>query len=179
MNSKYKTKKNVSKKPIIFWSIIGALVLILVIMLIVRIAKTKEVSSYGRLDMITGQQMFNQDENNYLVLFYNFNGEKQYEEFDKGMYRYLTYVRDNAKATAIFGMDTDANQNRICFVSNQASESISGATQFPNAYNSGESGVLHVYEDNCPILFIFTDGKLSAYKSGENAVLAYLKDAMK
>ncbi len=178
MNSKYKSKKNTSKKPIIFWSVVGVCLIVIITMLIIRLAKIQDVSSYGKVEMITGQELFNQDEEEYLVLFYNFNGEKAYEEFDKGVYRYLTFLRDTKGTQAFFGMDTDQESNRICFVTSQSAESIKNATQFPHAYNTGESGVLKVYEGNCPILLIMSGDKVSDYKSGENAILSYLKGIM-
>lgn len=180
MNNKLRKKKTVSKKAIFFYSAMGVLVIILFTLLIVRVTQSRDVSSYANLEMINGQSMFNQEEDTYYVLFYNFEESKENESFDKGMYQYLTYVRDNAKAVAIYGMDSDNAGNKFCFTT--GSEKIDGANQFPNAMNEGEATVLKINEDDLPMLFELklSDGKyeISSHKHGESEILAYLKDVM-
>jgi len=176
MNSKLKKKKTYSKKAIIFWSFMALLVLVLIVALIVRVGQSRDVSSYNSVDQIYGQELYSQDEAEYYVLFYNFNGEKEFEEFDNAVFQYLTYYRDNAKAIKLYGMDSDEYRNRLCLVNNDQSENISGTTAYPNNFNNGESNVLKVNEDNLPLLLVIKDGSVSEYKSGKSSILGYLKD---
>lgn len=179
MNSKLKKKKGYSTKTIAFWSSMATILLVLIIVLIVRATQIRDVSSYKVVDYIYGQEMFDQKESEYYVLFYDFNTSRETESFDKGVYQYLTYYRDNAKATKIFGMDSDENRNKLCLVGNNFPEQILGATEFPNKINNEESYVLKVNEETLPLLLVISDGSVTDYKTGESAILAYLKDAIK
>lgn len=179
MNNKFKKKKSVSKKSIIFYSFMGVVVLTLLAILVVKLAQTRDVNSYDRLEMITGPDLFNIEEDEYFVLVYNFNGEKEYETFDNSVFKYLTFERDNRKATSIYGMDIDENQNKPCIVGETDTQSVSSATQFPNRNNTGASGVLYIRETNLPMLLVITDGKVSAYKTGETEILNFIKEEMK
>lgn len=175
MNDKLRRKKQISKKSIIFWSFMALLLVVLLTLLGVRLGQTREISSYKKLDMITGEELFVQDDDKYFVLFYGFEGSKEYESFDNGMYKYLTFCRDNLKHTKIFGMDANKPNNRKCF-SDQ--EKIDGATEFPNALNASSSTVLKVLESELPILFVIEEGSVTTHYSGENAILSYLRDVM-
>lgn len=179
MNDKFKKKKNVSKKSIIFWSLMGLILLTLLTVLIVKVAQTREISSYNKLEMITGPDLFNQDDEKYFVLVYNYNGEKDLETFDKSMFKYFTYHRDNGKATNIYGMDIDENQNKPCLITTESKQSVSGATEFPNRTNGSNSTVLKIYEENTPMLLVISGGSVTEYKTGENEIMSYIKDQMK
>ena len=157
----------------------GVVVLTLLAILVVKLAQTRDVNSYDRLEMITGPDLFNIEEDEYFVLVYNFNGEKEYETFDNSVFKYLTFERDNRKATGIYGMDIDENQNKPCIVGETDTQSVSSATQFPNRNNTGASGVLYIRETNLPMLLVITDGKVSAYKTGETEILNFIKEEMK
>ena len=185
MNSKLKKKKGYSKKAITFWSCMALLVLILVVALIIRVCQTRDVSSYDGVDQLYGQELYSQKEDEYYVLFYNFNGEREYEDFDKSVFQYLTYYRDNLKAVKLYGMDCDEYRNMPCLVNSDTSESIVGTNQFPNKMNNNESSVLKINEDNLPLLLVIKENsetgvkEVSEYKNGKSAVLAFLKDKTK
>lgn len=181
MNSKLKKKKGYSKKAITFWACMAALVLILLVALIVRVCQTRDVSSYDGLDQIYGQELYSQSQDEYYVLFYNFNGDKDFEEFDKSVFQYLTYYRDSAKAIKLYGMDSDEYRNKICLYTN-VTEQISGTTAFPNKINNSDANVLKVNEDSLPLLLVIKENsetgakEVSEYKNGKSAILAFLKD---
>lgn len=176
MTDKFRRKKQISPKAITFWSVMALIVLVLIVLLIVRVSQTREVSSYNNLEMISGEDLFSIKEDKYLVLVYDFKGEKEYETFDKGMYKYLTYCRDNSKYTLIMGMDSTKASNRKCFT--DGSETINGAKQFPNALNTGSSDVLKINEGDLPILLVIESNEVTAHKTGENEILSYLRDVM-
>lgn len=176
MNDKLRKKKNVPTKAVVFWTAMGILLLVLVALLVVRIAQTREVSSYNNVEMISGQEMFAQKEDTYYVLFFDFEDTKENESFNNGMYKYLTYHRDNLKATKLYGMDSDATENAKCFVKD--TEKIDGANQFPNYLNNDSSTVLKVKESSLPLLLVVEDGEVSEHKSGESEILSYLRGIM-
>lgn len=176
MNDKLRRKKQVSKKAVVFWSVMAAIVVFLLVMLFIRIGQTREVSSYKNLEMISGEEMFVQEDDKYYVLIYNFADDKDYETFDNGMYKYLTFCRDNMKHTKIYGLLSTKANNRKCFTTGD--DKIEGATQFPNALNEGESNVLKIKESTLPMLLVIENNEVKEYKSGENAILSYLKDVM-
>lgn len=176
MNDKLRKKKNVSSKAVVFWSAMGVLLLVLITLLVVRIAQTREVSSYKNVEMISGQEMFAQEESTYYVLFFDFEDTKENESFNGGMYKYLTYYRDNLKATKLYGMDSNATENAKCYTT--STEKITGAKEFPNYLNNDSSTVLKVKETSLPLLLIIEDGEVSSHKSGESEILSYLRGIM-
>lgn len=177
MNDKLRRKKQVSKKVIAFWSIMAAIIVFLLVMLFIRVGQTREVSSYKNLDMITGEEMFIQKDDKYFVLIYSFEDNKDLESFDKGMYKYLTFCRDNGKHTKLYGLVSSKANNRKCFTT--SSEQIDGAKQFPNALNEGQSDVLKIKEGSLPMLLVIENNEVKEHKTGENEILSYLKDVIK
>lgn len=178
MNEKFKKKKSLSPKVIVFWSFIGLITVVLLTILIVKVVQEVPINSYASVEKIKGYDMFSKDDDTYYVLFYDFENKEENESFDKGMFKYLEYTRNNKlkkDVYTLYGMDSDEFANKPCLGNNN---NIDGATKFPNELEGSGPNVLSINKDDLPVLLIIKDGEVSDHKTGENDILDYFDGIM-
>lgn len=186
MNSnklKSNKKQKLSVKTIVFWACFLVAVITIIVVLCIKAGSNKTVHSYDGLlndQAVAGQDIFKQKEDTYLVLFYDFNNRKEMETFDKTIYTYLDYYRDNKNKKDVYKLyaaDTDEYANMLCL---SDKSNYDGVSLYPGiSVEQDESKILKVKEDDLPVLIIITDGKVSDKKIGETTILDYLNGLKK
>ena len=181
MNSKMKSNKKtaMSPKAIVFWSIMGALVLALIILFIIRVAQRKNITSYSKVDSVQGQELYLQKEDSYYVLIYDFAPDEAMKDFDNTVFMYLTFYRDNkAKANKLYKFDITDRVNKMCLSDNT---NLDGTSQFPspNQKYGTETNVLEVLSDDLPILVLVQNGQITQSYEGTSAIQTQLNSDMK
>ena len=181
MNSKITSnkKKNISVKSIVFWSIMAAVVLGLITMFIIRAVQKKDITSYTKLESVQGQELFAQKESEYYVLIYDFAGESAMEDFDKTVFQYLTYCRDNSlKGTKVYKFDTDDLINKMCLGDEC---NLVGTSSFPTPnqkFSQDQSAIISVAADECPVLVVVSGGQITTAYEGTSEILTQLNSQM-
>ena len=179
MNSKSlknNKKREVSAKTFVFWGIMAAIVVFLLTLLIIRIAQKKNITSYDRVDELVGQEIFTQEEDTYFVLVYDYASDEAMEDFDKTMFAYLTYRRDNKNADKdgaykLYKFDITNKVNATCLGDNS---DLSGASLFPTPnqkFSSDTTGLLTIASEDLPILLVISNGAVSSYYKGVTDIL--------
>lgn len=187
MNSKQlKTnkRKEISAKTFVFWGIMAAIVVFLITLLIIRIAQKKDITSYDKVDALVGQEIFSQDEDSYFVLVYDYKGEEAMEDFDKTIFHYLTYRRDNKSADKdgaykLYKFDITNKVNATCISDDS---NLSGASQFPTPnqkFGPDTTGLLTVASEDLPILLVISNGSVSQYYKGVTDILTLINGLIK
>ncbi len=176
MNKKYQKPKQLSYKSIIFWSIIAVITIIFLIVMVVKFAQSRTVNSYSSLKQVSGEQVFSQKDDTYLVFVYNSYDENSAtkDEFDQLMFNYITfakrYAKNNDDVFAIYGLNVNKPENSRAIVSgDNVSESIRGINKFEN---------LKISKNNVPLLLIIKDGAVSDYKATNSDIGDYLQNIM-
>ncbi|MBO4666961.1 MAG: hypothetical protein J5666_02375 [Bacilli bacterium] len=182
MNSrslKSNKKKKISAKTFVFWGCIAAAVLVLVVIFIIASFRSKDIRSFDSLDYVEREGIFNQEEKEYYVLFYDYAGEKRMEEFDNVVLKYMKYVRNNAKATKIYGADLDEYSNKLLIY--DGDPNIEGTTTYPgNTFvDSFDSSVLRFSIDDTPLLVVVKEKAITKYYSGETEIKEFLSKLTK
>ena len=93
---KNKKKQSLSPKAAIFWSLICAITLVLVVSLIVLFIQNYKANSKDDIEYLTGNEIFTQKEDTYFVLVYDFNTPEEDEEleyFDKVVLNYQSFLK--------------------------------------------------------------------------------------
>lgn len=162
MNAKIKSNKKttISPKAIIFWSIMGAIVLALIILFIIRVAQKKDIKSYSKLESLQGQELYTQKESSYYVLIYDYANDEAMKDFDESVFMYLTFYRDNKnKANKLYKFDITDRVNKMCLSENT---NLDGTSQFPtpNQKYGSDANVLEILESDLPILVLIQDGSI-------------------
>lgn len=172
-------KNTISKKSIIFWSAIAAAVVVLIISLIITAVRNRSIVNYNDLledNSVLGKEIFTQEEETYLVLFYNFEYEEEMETFNNTIYTYLEFYRNNKSKEGVMKMyaaDYDEYSNELCLV--DGTSNISGTTTYPgDTLATNESTVLRINRSDVPVLLVVKGGSISEYKTGESAIKTYL-----
>lgn len=173
-------KTKISKKSYIFWGAIAAAVILLIVSLIIFALNNRGIVNYENVEFLDGQEIYEQEEDKYLVLFYNFNYEKDMETFDNTMYTYLEYYRNNSSKDGVlkmYGADCDTETNRVVLVDGDSN--IQGTTKHPfgapSWTNPDATTILKINETSVPVLLVVTDGTVTDYKTGETAISVYLQ----
>ena len=176
-------KNKITKKSIIFWGSVAAAVVILIIACIITALNNRSIINYEKLlkdDSVVGQEIFTQEEKSYIVLFYNFEYEKEMEAFDADVYTYLEYYRNNSSkenALKLYAADCDEYSNKICLVTE--SSNITGTTTYPGNSLASSSSQLKINNADVPVLLIVSEGSITDYKTGETAIKQYLQSLKK
>lgn len=182
MNSrslKSNKKQKISVKTYVFWGAVVAAVVVLIAALAINAANHRTVNNFDSMDYVKGNQVFTVDKDEYMVLFYDFAGEKRMEEFDNVVLKYMQYQRNNKlKATPIYGADLDEYSNKLYIYD---SANIDGTTTYPgNTFvDVMDSSVLRFEEEDIPLLVIIKDGEVTKGYEGETAVKEYLSKLCK
>ena len=182
MNSKQlksNKKREISAKTFVFWGVMAAIVIFLLTLLIIRIVQKKNINSYDKVDALVGQEVFNQSEDNYFVLVYDYAGDEAMEDFDKTMFSYLTYYRDNSSeskngAYKLYKFDITNKVNATCIGDES---NLTGASLFPSPnqkFNSDTTGLLTVATEELPILLVISNGSVSSYYKGVTDILTHI-----
>ena len=181
MNSKIKSNKksSVPVKSVVFWSIMGAVVLGLIIMFVVRAVQKKDITSYSKVESVQGQELFAQSEDEYYVLVYDFEQDEAMEDFDKTVFQYLTYYRDNkTKANKLYKFDIDDLINKMCLGDEC---NLVGTTSFPTPnqkFTKDTSTIISVVSAECPVLLVVSGGTITNAFEGSSEVLTQLNSIM-
>lgn len=169
-NLKNNKKNKISAKTYVFWGAVMTAVLVLIIFFIVSAVQRKDIRSFESLDYVEREGIFNQQESEYYVLFYDYAGEKHMEEFDNVVLKYMQYVRNNKKATKLYGADLDDYSNKLLIYDGDAN--IENTTTYPgNTFvDPFDSSVLRFSNDDTPLLVVVKDKKITKYYSGETDI---------
>ena len=92
---KNKKKQTISPKVVVFWSLICAITLVLVVSLIVLFIQNYKANSKDDIEYLTGNDIFAQEESTYFVLVYEFNTPEENEELErlyKDTFRWRTEI---------------------------------------------------------------------------------------
>lgn len=183
-------KNTISKKSYIFWGSVAAVVLFLIISLVIFAVRNKSIVNYEGLDYLEGQDFYKQEEDSYLILFYNFEYEKEFEQFDECVYKYLEYYRDHKGKDGVlkvYGANCNTNVNRQVIVDSE--EKITGTTKHPQGVPIGtdlsDPSILKIASSSLPVLLVVTTNEntgikeISAYKKGEANIMDYLQGLKK
>lgn len=178
-NLKSNKKNKISAKTYIFWGCVAAAVITLLVLLTVSALQRRDVRSFDSLEYVEREGIFNQNEQEYYVLFYDFAGEKHMEEFDNVVLKYMQYVRNNSKAKKIFGADLDEYSNKLLIY--DGDPNIEGTTTYPgntfvDAFNSS---VLRFSNDDTPLLVVVKEKTITKYYSGETEIKEFLSNLTK
>ena len=185
---KNKKKQSLSPKAAIFWSLICAITLVLVVSLIVLFIQNYKANSKDDIEYLTGNEIFTQKEDTYFVLVYDFNTPEEDEEleyFDKVVLNYQSFlkkyegkkVNGEEKAFKLYGVDTALPENYKIVVSKEDEEKISGTSKITDAFISDtDSSLLRIYENHLPTLLVITEGKVTNYVTGRGSVSKYLQE---
>ena len=178
-NLKSNKKKKISAKTFAFWGCIAAAVIILIVIFVVASLQNKDVRSFDSLEYVEREGIFNQDEKEYYVLFYDYAGEKRMEEFDNVVLKYMQYVRNNSKAVKIYGADLDEYSNKLLIYDGDAN--IEGTTTYPgNTFvDTFDSSVLRFSSDDTPLLVVVKEKTITKYYSGETEIKEFLSKLTK
>lgn len=182
MNSralKNNKKNKISAKTFIFWGCVVAAVVVLMIVFIVSASKNKVIKNFDSMDYVEREGIFNQEEKEYYVLFYDYAGEKRMEEFDNVVLKYMQYVRNNSKAVKIYGADLDEYSNKLLIYDGEAN--IEGTTTYPgNTFvDTFDSSVLRFSSDDTPLLVVVKEKTITKYYSGETEIKDFLSKLTK
>ena len=82
-NLKSNKKNKISAKTYIFWGAVMTAVLVLIIFFIVSAVQRKDIRSFESLDYVEREGIFNQQESEYYVLFYDYAGPEEICENEK------------------------------------------------------------------------------------------------
>lgn len=177
-------KTKISKKSYIFWGAIAAAVILLIVSLIIFALNNRGIVNYENVEFLDGQEIYEQEEDKYLVLFYNFEYEKDMETFDNTVYTYLEYYRNNSSKDGVlkmYGADCDTETNRVVLV--DGSSNIQGTIKHPfgapSWTNPDASTILKINNSEVPVLLIISEGSVTDYKTGETAINIYLQSLKK
>ena len=185
---KNKKKQSLSPKAAIFWSLICAITLVLVVSLIVLFIQNYKANSKDDIEYLTGNEIFTQKEDTYFVLVYDFNTPEEDEEleyFDKVVLNYQSFlkkyegkkVNGEEKAFKLYGVDTALPENYKIVVSKEDEEKISGTSKITDAFISDtDSSLLRIYEKHLPTLLVITEGKVTNYVTGRGSISKYLQE---
>lgn len=177
MNAKIKSNKksSISPKAIVFWSIMGAIVVTLIVFFIIRVSQKKDIQSYSKVESLQGQELYTQKESRYYVLIYDFKGTEEMKDFDNNVFMYLTFYRDNkTKANKLYKFDITDRVNKMCLADTC---NIDGTTAFPSPnqkFNQDTSTILEVMEEELPILVLVVDGEIASSYEGTSAIMTQL-----
>ena len=182
MNSrslKNNKKNKISAKTFIFWGCVVAAVVVLMIVFIVSASKNKVINSFDSMNYVEREGIFNQQESEYYVLFYDYAGEKRMEEFDNVVLKYMQYVRNNSKAVKIYGADLDEYSNKLLIYDGDAN--IEGTTTYPgNTFvDSFDSSVLRFSADDTPLLVVVKEKTITKSYSGVTEIKEFLSKLTK
>lgn len=190
MGNLVKKKRNnkISPKVIAFWSIIGAITVALVVTLIVLFVQNYRLKDQDDIECVSGVEIFNQEEDKYYVLVYNFDSkEENVDEFEDFVLSYLTFLKKyggeeyNGEVTALnlYGADTSLRDNNKIITSDESKENITGAYAITDSLSGSTSGLLRIYDGNLPILLIIEDGKVVDYKETQGTIQQFLNEIIK
>lgn len=181
-------KNKLSKKSIVFWSAIGLAVVVLLILLANTIINNRSIVNYDDLlenNHVAGDRIFDQKEEQYLVLFYGFNNDEAYKDFDKNIFTYLEYYRNNSSEEGVLKMYAadcdDPTNDRIC---NQISvidgeSNIVGTTASPSNSQASENQKLKINTKDIPALLVVTNGEITAAYTTTHDINEYLHSLKK
>lgn len=179
-------KNKISKKSYIFWGAVAAAVIVLIISLVVFAMRNRSIVNYEGVTFLEGQDFYKQEEDKYLILFYDFKYEKDFEAFDKDVYTYLEYYRDNKNKDGVlklYGANCTTDINRQVIVDSETEANINGTTKHPRGVPFGtdlsDSSILRISETQLPILLVVSENSISEYKTGETAIKEYLQQLKK
>ena len=185
-------KNKISKKTYIFWGSVASIVLFLIVSLVIFAVRNQSIVNYDGLDYLEGQEFFQQEEDSYLILFYDFKYEKEFESFDNDFYSYLEYYRDHKGKEGVlkvYGADCTTTVNKTIVVDNESDTKINGTTKHPAGVPIGtdisDPSILKIAYSKLPVLLIVTTNEetgikeISAYKSGETDIKTYLQGLKK
>ena len=185
---KNKKKQTISPKVVVFWSLICAITLVLVVSLIVLFIQNYKANSKDDIEYLTGNDIFAQEESTYFVLVYEFNTPEENDEleyFDKVVLNYQSFLKKyggkkvdgEEHAFKLYGVDTALPNNYKIIVSDEDDEKISGTSKVTDSFISDtDASLLRIYEDNLPTLLVITEGKVESYVSGRGSVSKYLQE---
>lgn len=181
-------KNQISKKSITFWGAICAAVVVLIVLLIITAVNNKSIVNYDDLlenNHVAGDRIFDQEEEQYLVLFYGFEYEEEFKDFDKTIYTYLEYYRNNKSEEGVLKMYAadcdDPTNDRIC---NQITlidgeTSAVGATASPSNSQASEDQKLKINRKDIPALLVVTNGEITEAYLTTHDIVEYLHSLKK
>ena len=154
-------------------------VVVLIIFFVVSAVQRKDIKNFDSLEYVERSGIFNQEENEYYVLFYDYANEKRMEEFDNVVLKYMQYVRNSSKATKLYGADLDEYSNQIMIYDGDAN--IEGTTTYPgNTFvDFYDSSVLRFSSDDVPLLVVVKEKTITKYYSGETEIKEFLSKLTK
>ncbi len=180
-NLKSIKKTELTLKTFIVWGVILITLVLMIVFGVQACNRRKSIKSYASVEMVSGQQIFNQEEANYMVLVYGFNGEKEFETFDNTVFKYLEYQRNNSKKEGVlkvYGADIDEYSNKVCLTTGDSN--INNTTKYAgNSLESDTSAILRINDKQIPVLLIINDGTVTKYQAGESSILDYLQSLEK
>lgn len=182
MNSrslKNNKKNKISAKTFVFWGCIAALIITLIVMFVVALSKNKDVKSFDSLVYVEREGIFNQNESEYYVLFYDFEDEKHMEEFNHVVLNYMKYVKNTSKATKLYGADLDNYSNKLLIYDGDIN--AEGTTTYPgNTFvDPFDASVLRFSSDDVPLLVVVKDKTITKYYAGETQIKEFLSKQTK
>ncbi len=179
MNKKYNAPTPKAKKgfkSILFWGLIIAITVFFIVFIVFRFVNARSVNSYDSLTELKGEQILSKEAQTetYLVFVYSKKAEEEKEDddFDKLVYKYITFAKKNAANNTsvynIYGFDIDDPTNKKVIISNsgEKKEVISNVSEFDE---------LLIYDNDIPMLLIISGNIVSDYKDSNNAISDYLQ----
>ena len=186
MSNLVKNKKGqkVNPKLVVFWSIISAITIGLVVTLIVLFIQNLSLNDKDDITYLSGNEIFQQEDNKYYVLVYDFNSsEDDLDELEEFVLNYQTFlkkyygkdVNDAVTALKLYGVDTALPINKKIIIEN-GTENIEGATAVTNSLSNDSSKLLRIDDENLPVLLVIENGTVSDYVDTQNGIKNYLQE---
>ncbi|MCK9537078.1 MAG: hypothetical protein M0R05_05825 [Bacilli bacterium] len=176
MNKKLSSKKQLSHKVMIFWSMIGLLTLIFIVTVIVMFVKARSSRSIDDLINLHENEIFEQKESYYIYVYSKVGITDEKAELDKAadleelIITYMTYAKRNSQAKRIYGMNVDSYRNRSVLITGSQLTEVLYKTKFIN---------LRINTDDVPILMKIEGGKVVKDYLTEKAIREELDSQMK
>lgn len=176
MNRNIANKNKVSSGSVIFWSVMGILVLIFIGFVILKFVNSKGEKTLKDLVNIKEQQVFEQ-KGTYYVYVYSIQGvtDEKTEldvasELEETITNYLNFEKTNKDAPKLFGMLVDSSkgsyENYRTLIKGNSKTDIVGISNFND---------LKINVKNVPMLFKVENGKIVAQYLTVSDIEAILK----
>jgi hypothetical protein len=180
MNRAISKKQKPSHRVVIFWSIIGLLTLIFIVLVIVQFFNTRESTLSDNLINLKEEQVLNQEGTYYVYVYSRIGVTESKLELEKAsdletlLNKYITYVKKHSNANKIYGMVVDSgtgtygNYSRLVD-GDDARTDVEGVSEF-------EKLLIHV--DDLPILMKIENKRVVKAFTTESAIREELDRAM-
>ena len=180
-----KKGQKLDPKAVVFWSIIGAITVALLVSLIVIFVQNLQITNKEKFTYLEGNEIFNCEQEEYFVVVYDFDLEtdKTEDEFEKVLLNYLTFLKkyygnkieDVEYAHKLYAVDSSAEANYKAIVKDTKESNIDGTTAVTNTFVDSDQ-LLRIASKDLPTLLVVRDGVIAEHKTGEDAISKYLQE---